>query len=142
MKKLNEVKNVITHATYVLNGPIFNLLFYCHVILYEVKVTSYVKFSHNLTFEVQTIWKILLFQYYWWKYWNTEKLLNFEKFQLKWKIVKLFKRPKQTATFRNLFSLRHSPCHQKKSYYVFKTKIFLGNIQKYTEICFQNASGK
>ena len=96
-----------------------------------MKVTSYVNFSHNLTFEVQTIWKILLFQYYWWKYWNTEKLLNFEKFQLKWKIVKLFKRPKQTATFRNLFSLRLSPCHQIKSYYVFKTKIFLG---RYTKI--------
>ena len=38
-------------VTYFLNDPIFNLLFYCHTILYWEK--SYEKFSHNLTLDVQ-----------------------------------------------------------------------------------------
>ena len=45
-------------VTYFLNGPIFNLLFFCHIVLYWEKVTSYEKFSHNLTLEVQILWKI------------------------------------------------------------------------------------
>ena len=39
-----------------------NLLFYCHIILQREKVTSYEKFNHNLTSEVQIVWKILAFQ--------------------------------------------------------------------------------
>ena len=38
------------------------------------------------------------------KYRNAKKLLNFQKFQLKWKIVKHFTRPKQRASLRKLFS--------------------------------------
>ena len=39
----------------------FNLLFYCYIILHEDKVTSYEKFNHNLTVEVQIVWKISAF---------------------------------------------------------------------------------
>ena len=58
--KLNGVKNAIMQVTYFLNSPMFNLLFYCHVILYWEKVTSYEKFSHNLILEGQILlclWK-------------------------------------------------------------------------------------
>ena len=39
------------------NGTPVNLLFYCHIILYREKVTSYEKFSHNLTLDVQIFLK-------------------------------------------------------------------------------------
>ena len=45
---LNEVKNDIMEVTYFLNDPMFKLLFYCHIILYREKLTSYEKFSLNL----------------------------------------------------------------------------------------------
>ena len=41
MTKLNGVKNAIMQVTYFLNGPMFNLLFCCHIVLYWEKVTSY-----------------------------------------------------------------------------------------------------
>ena len=50
------MKNAIMQVTYFLNGPLFNLLFYCHIILYWEKVTFYEKFSHILTLEVQVVW--------------------------------------------------------------------------------------
>ena len=56
--KSNGVKNTIMQLTYFLNGPMFNLLFYCHIILYWEKVTSFEKFNQNLTLEVQIVWKI------------------------------------------------------------------------------------
>ena len=55
MTKLNGVKNSIMHVTYVLNGHMLNLLFY---ILYWQKVTSFEKYSHTLTLEVQIVCKI------------------------------------------------------------------------------------
>ena len=55
------VKNAIMQLAYFLNGPMFNLLFYCHIILYWEKVTSFEKFSQNLTLEVQIVWKISVF---------------------------------------------------------------------------------
>ena len=45
-------------VTYVLNDPMFNFLFYCHISLYVENVTSYEKCSHNLTLIVQIAWKI------------------------------------------------------------------------------------
>ena len=45
--------------TYFLNGPMFSLLFYCGIILHCVKVTSYEKFSQNLTLEVKIVWEII-----------------------------------------------------------------------------------
>ena len=49
VRKLNGVKNAIMQVTYFLIGLMFSLLFYCHNILYWEKVTSYEKFSYNLT---------------------------------------------------------------------------------------------
>ena len=64
-----------------------------------------------------------------------------KKFQLKWKIVNHFIRPKQRPVLRRLFSLPQSPTHphQVKPYYVLGKKIY-GAIQKYTDICIQSAS--
>ena len=64
--------SVIMPVIHFLNGPLVNLLFCCQIILSWEKVTSYKKFSLNLTFEVQIVWKILAFQCYWWKYRNAE----------------------------------------------------------------------
>ena len=51
---MNGMKNAIMQTTYPLNSPMINLLFYCHIILYWEKVTSYDKFSHSvITFEIQ-----------------------------------------------------------------------------------------
>ena len=44
-----------------LNGPMNNLLFYCHIFIHAEKVTSEEKFSHNLTLEVQNVWKTQCF---------------------------------------------------------------------------------
>ena len=86
------------------------LIFYFIVILFNIeRKWLFEKFSHYLTFEVQIVWKISATQYYCWKYRNTEKQLNFEKFQLIWKIVKHLTRLKQRAALRKLFSLS-SPC--------------------------------
>ena len=54
--------------------------------------------------------------------------MNFQKFQLKWKIVKHFARPKQQSALRNVFSLppSHSPLD--------KTLIRLGNKFFFKEI--------
>ena len=69
------------------------------------KVTSCEKFSHSHTLESQIVWKSSALQCYWWNYQNAEMYLNFKNFQLKWTVLKhFFKRPKQWAAFRKLFS--------------------------------------
>ena len=50
---MDGMKNAMMHVTYFSNGPMISLLFYCYIVLYSEKVTSYDKFSHSLTFEVQ-----------------------------------------------------------------------------------------
>ena len=104
----------VMQVTCFLIGPMFNLLFYCHMI--ERK---------------WFLWEIYEKKFLWEKYRNTKKYWNFEKFQLKWKIVKHFTRAKQQATLRKLFSLPQPPYHQIKSCYGFETKLFL---ERYTEI--------
>ena len=47
LTKLHGVKSAIKQVTYFLNGLMFNLLFYCHIILYWEKVTFYEKCCHN-----------------------------------------------------------------------------------------------
>ena len=65
-----------------------------------------------------------------WKYWNTKKWLKFQKFQLKWKILKHFTSPKQWYAWKKLFS---SPADKKLSTSLFlRTKIFG---QRFTRIC-------
>ena len=60
-------------VTYFLHGSMINFLFICHITLYREKMTSYEKFSHSLTLEVQIVWKISAFQYCKWKYENADK---------------------------------------------------------------------
>ena len=81
----------------IFNGPMFNLSFYCHILLYWEKVTSYEKFSHNRPFEVQIVSKIQRFNAI---DGNIEMLKNveFPKTPIKMKNWKLFTRPKQWAT--------------------------------------------
>ena len=129
-------------VTHFLNGPMLNLLFYCHIILYWEKVTSYKKFSHNLTLKVQNClenFSVLMLQVELWKCWNK---FNFQRFQLKWKIVKNFPTPKQQATLRKLFSQPFPNPTPSRQYLTtsLEEKFSYGNIQKYIGICFQSAS--
>ena len=45
-------------VTCFLNGPMLNLLFYCHII----QVTFYEKFSDNFSLEIHIVWKISVLQ--------------------------------------------------------------------------------
>ena len=120
--------------TYFLNGPIFNLLFYCYIILHREKVTLCEKFNHNLTIDFQIV---LVIQMEVLKCW---KMVEFSKISIKWKCVKHFTRIKQQAALRKLFSLFPiPPPNQIKSYYVLWNKNFLmdiySNIQKICKLC-------
>ena len=134
MTKLNEVKNAIMQVIYFLNSPAFNMLFYCHIILFWEKVDF--------------LWKILPWSCPW--PWISNCLENLSVSVLLmeiskcWKMVEFSKnynqneelkkrstRPKLWANLRKLFCLPPSPHHQMKSYYVFGTKMFL---IRYTEI--------
>ena len=46
------MKNAILQMAYFLNGTMVNLLFYCDVILYWEKVTSYENNFDNITLDV------------------------------------------------------------------------------------------
>ena len=81
----------IMQVTYVLNGFMVRLLFYCQIIIYGEKVTCSEKFSHNLTLEVQIVWKMM-------------KVLNFQKFQLWRKIFKNVTSPTQQTAWKKLFT--------------------------------------
>ena len=89
----------------------------CHFIVMLVynqrKVASYEKFSHNFILEVRIFWEISVFQCYWSKYQNAGIYLNFQKFLLKWKVLKYFTRPKQRVASRKLFA--PPPSHQVKA---------------------------
>ena len=54
-------ENAIMQVTYFLNDFIFNLFFFCHIVLYWEKMNSYEKFSRNITLEVQIVWTISAF---------------------------------------------------------------------------------
>ena len=56
--------------------------------------------------------------------------MNFEKFQLKWKIVKHFTRPKQRAALRKLFSLYQPPIPPDEILLNLWNKNFLREIYK------------
>ena len=56
--------------------------------------------------------------------------MNFEKFQLKWKIVKHFTRPKQQAALRRLFSLFQPPIPPDKILLRLWSKNFLREIYR------------
>ena len=86
-------------------APCLIFFFFCHIVLYWEKVTSYEKFSCSLPFKSKLSAKFQLFNAI---DRSMEMLKNswiFQKFQLKWKIVKHFVRPKQRATLRKSFSV-------------------------------------
>ena len=87
--------------------------------------------SHSITLEVQIAWEISAFQCCRWKYRNAEKLLNFQKFQLKWKILKHFTRSKKQAALSKLLSLHPPLIPQAKILLRLWKNIFL---RRYTEI--------
>ena len=72
------------------NGPMFNLLFYYHFVLYWMKVNSYEKFSNRLIAEERIVWKISVFYCYRWKYSNCWKIVEFLRISIKIKNYKTF----------------------------------------------------
>ena len=111
------MKNPIIQVTYFLNGPMFNLLFYCHIIFYWEKVT----------------------------YWSPNCLENFNVLMLQmevskcWKIIEFQKTSLRMKNCKTNYSASPDSPHQIKPYYVFGTNTY-GDIQKYTDICYQSAS--
>ena len=106
-------------------------------------MTSYEKFSHNLTLETQIDWEISAFCYYRWMQQNAKKWLNFQNFQLNRKIVKHFARPKQPVVLRKLFSLPQPtiPLSPRQNLPAsLEQKFSSGDMPKYTGICFQISS--
>ena len=73
----------ITQLTDFLNGPMVDLLSYCHIILHWEQVTFYYKFSHN--FKLEKIQRFSAIARSTEKYWKVLKQLHLQKFQLKWK---------------------------------------------------------
>ena len=65
--QMNGMKNAIMQVTYILNGSMISLLFYCHIIFYWEKVTS------CDTYPWSPNWKMLAFHFCWWKYQTAEK---------------------------------------------------------------------
>ena len=103
------VKNTITQSTYFLNGPTFNLLFYCNIISYWEKVTSYEKFSQNLTLEeVSKCWKIV----------------EFTKISVKMKNCKTFYKAQKSSRLNKIIQLLPNPLHQINLATSFLTEIY------------------
>ena len=105
MTKLSGVKNMPLRKWHTFWMALCLICYFIVIVFYIEQKWLLEKFSHYPTFEVLILWKSLVLQFYCWKYRNTEKLLNFEKFHIIWKIVKHFTRPKQRAALRKLFSL-------------------------------------
>ena len=126
LTKLHGVKSAIKQVTYFLNGLMFNLLFYCHIILYWEKVTFYEKCCHNPIEILKNSW--------------------IPKISLKMKNCNTFYETQTASCLKKFIQPPppppQPPYHQMKSYYAFETKIFL---RRYTEIyrhllskCFTN----
>ena len=96
--------------TYSLNGPVINLLFYCHIVLYWEKVTSYDKFSHRLILEDQIgefhYLNLLM------KVSKCWKKMNFQEFQLTWKIWKHYTKP-TASQHKSLLRLWNKSLYRK-----------------------------
>ena len=94
-------------VTYFLTGPMFNLLFYCHIISYWEKVPPYEKskvqfipLKSKLSGKFQRFNAIDA---------SIEMLKNSCVFQLKWKNAKHFTRLKQRAALSRLISFIFLP---------------------------------
>ena len=71
MAQVNEMENGIMQVTYILNGPMDNLLLYCHIVLYRQRVTSDEKFSNKFS-PWKSVSKISAFQCHCWKCQNAK----------------------------------------------------------------------
>ena len=122
MTKLNGVKNAIILAPCFLNGSKFNLSFYFHIVLYWEKVTSYQKFSHNLTFEVPILlhlWeKSFLVEIYRYRERHLHsKFLGVKK----WSSANVFSKTKQKYVWWNICKVRKVyGCVAGASYFQFQ----------------------
>ena len=111
------------------------------LICYFILILSYIEEKWFLIRNLITIWKISAFWCYGWRYQIAEKWLNFQKVQLKSRIVKHFTRVKQGITLKKLFSHSTTPPHNQINLTTpLEQKFSYVNIQKYTNICFQGAS--
>ena len=100
------------------------ILFYIEwkLLLMRIRTNS---FSHNLTLEVKIVMKISAFQ---WKNWKIEM----KNKKLKMKNCKTFCKHQTACRLKEVIQ-------QIKAYYVSGTTFSLGDMQKYTDICFQSA---
>ena len=119
------MKNAIMQVTYFLNGPMFNLLFYCNIIerkwLLMRNLAIILPSNHNLS---RKFYRFNIID---------ESIEILQKFQLKWKIVKHFVRLKQWAALRKLLNLPQPPIPPDKILLHLWNK--KRDIQKYTDIC-------
>ena len=70
-------------------------------------------------------------------------MLEFQKVSIKMKNCKTFYEPQRVSCLEEIIqppSNLQPITHQIKSYHVFGTKFSYGDIQKYTDICFQSAT--
>ena len=128
-------------VTYFLNGlmfNLFNLMFYI-----ERKWLLIINLAAILPLKSQLSGKFQHFNAIDRSLKLLKKSLNFQKFQLKWKIAKHFLRPKQRAALRKLFILLPLQLHQLKPYYVSEIGFFMEiyrNIQKFAFKVLQECS--
>ena len=138
---MNWVKNAIMQVTYFLNSGMSNFLFYCHIILYWQKVTSYEKFSHIYPWS-PTYLENFSFLLLWIEVWKCWKIVKFPKISIKRETVKHFTKPKQQATWRTFFSLPPTHIRSDKNLLRLWNKNFLTviyrNIQTFIFKVFKN----
>ena len=108
------------HTFWMAPGLIVFLLSY---FLYWEKVTSYAKFSHNLTIEVQIVPKIS------------------DRFLIELKNCKTLYEVQTASRLKEIYQHHPKPTpHQIKSYYFSGANILFGDIQRYTGIFFQSVA--
>ena len=91
-------------------------------------MTSCEKFSHNLTLEVQIVWKISVFQCYWWKkYRNAEK---FPKISIKVKNFTTFYEAQIASRLKRITQAPSLPFPPDKSFLRLWNTDFLTEIYK------------
>ena len=124
-------------VTYFLNGPMVNLLFYCHVFLYWQKMTSYEKFSHNLAFKVPG--KFLRFN----TFDESIKILknSWVSKNFNWNINrKTYYKAQTTSHLKEIIQPPPTPIPPDKILLRLWNKRFLREIYRNVQTCFQSTS--
>ena len=120
------MENGIMQVTYILNGPMDNLLLYCHIILYWQRVTSNEKFSNSLYFEVcleNFNVSVPLLEVS--KCWN---MIEFPKVSIKMKNFKTSYEAQTASRLKEIIKTTR-----------LKPLTFPEDIQKYADICLPSA---